>query len=173
MANGLGAKRTQKLDRAELENVLGVARGDFEADLLIKNVKILDLVCGETMQSCIVIAGKTIAGVGMEYQDAKAKRTYDAKGMVVVPGFIDGHLHVESSMMHPFEFERLTLPLGTTSAICDPHEVTNVLGEKGFSWFLRASELMSQNLFVQVSSCVPSLPGFETNGDDFSTVISL
>ena len=70
-------------------------------------------------------------------------------------------------MMHPFEFERLTLPLGTTTTICDPHEITNVMGEKGFSWFLRCSELMNQNLFVQVSSCIPALPGFETNGSRF------
>jgi len=168
MGHGLGAKRTQRLERAELENVLAVARGDALADLLIKNVKILDLVCGELSDSCIVIAGKTIAGIGLEYADASSKKTFDAQGLMAVPGFIDGHLHVESSMMHPFEFERLTLPLGTTSAICDPHEITNVMGEKGFSWFLRCSELMEQNLFVQVSSCVPALPGFETNGDDFT-----
>jgi adenine deaminase len=92
----------------------------------------------------------------------------DGNGMTAVPGFIDGHLHIESSMMNPFEFERMTLPLGTTTAICDPHEITNVIGEKGFSWFLRCSEFMHQNLFVQTSSCVPALSGFETNGGEFT-----
>jgi len=160
-------KKTEDLSRSELKNLLAVARGDQEADLLIKNVKILDLVCGETLDSAIVLSNRHIAGVGKEYEDSKAKKVWDAQGATVVPGFIDGHLHIESSMMHPFEFERLTLPLGTTTAICDPHEITNVMGEKGFSWFLRCSELMKQNLFVQVSSCIPSLPGFETNGGDF------
>jgi adenine deaminase len=163
----MGKKITEDLSRDELKNLLAVARGDKEADLLIKNVKILDLVCGEILDSAIAISGRYIAGVGKEYETQKSKKIYDAKGTTVVPGFIDGHLHVESSMMHPFEFERLTLPLGTTTAICDPHEITNVMGEKGFSWFLRCSELMKQNLFVQVSSCVPALPGFETNGGQF------
>ncbi|MDC0254593.1 adenine deaminase [Bacteriovoracales bacterium] len=163
----MGKKKTEDLSRSELKNLLAVARGDQDADLLIKNVKILDLVCGEVIDSSIVLSGRHIAGVGKEYEEEKAKKVWDAKGATAVPGFIDGHLHVESSMMHPFEFERLTLPLGTTTAICDPHEITNVMGERGFSWFLRCSELMKQNLFVQVSSCVPSLPGFETNGGQF------
>lgn len=166
-AKTLGQKRTQQLSRDEMKNVLAVARGDAECDLLITNVKILDLVNGGTFDSAIAISGKTIAGIGKEYETQKSKRTIDAKGAFAVPGFIDGHLHIESSLMHPFEFERLTLPLGTTSAICDPHEITNVLGDKGFSWFLRCSEIMNQNLFVQVSSCVPALPGFETNGGEF------
>lgn len=161
------SKSTQQLTREELKHVLSVARGDGEIDILIKNVKVMDLVNGGINESAIAIAGKTIAGTGLEYLDQKAKRVIDAKGAVAVPGFIDGHLHIESSMMHPFEFERLTLPLGTTTAICDPHEITNVMGDKGFSWFLRCSELMKQNLFVQVSSCVPALPGFETNGGPF------
>ncbi|MFG1501612.1 adenine deaminase [Halobacteriovorax sp. XZX-3] len=166
----LANKETQKLSPQELREVLKTARGDGEIDLLIKNVKILDLVNGEVVESSIAISGKTIAGIGKEYDDQPAKRIYDAGGATAVPGFIDGHLHVESSMMHPFEFERLTLPLGTTTAICDPHEITNVMGDRGFSWFLRCSELMDQNLFVQVSSCIPALPGFETNGGQFDII---
>lgn len=164
----LAKKNTQTLTRAELKKVLAVARGQQTADLLIKDIQILDLVNGEKIQSAIVISGQTIAGIGLEYQDAKAVKTIDGKDLIAVPGFIDGHLHIESSMMNPFEFESMTLPLGTTTAICDPHEITNVLGEKGFSWFLRASEMIHQNLFIQTSSCVPALPGFETNGGDFT-----
>ncbi len=163
----LAQKRTQTLGREELKKVLAVARGDAPADILIKNVKILDLVNGEVVDSAIVLSGKTIAGIGLEYTDAKATTVIDGKGLTAVPGFIDGHLHIESSMMNPFEFERMTLPLGTTTAICDPHEITNVMGDKGYSWFLRCSELMHQNLFVQTSSCVPALPGFESNGGEF------
>lgn len=164
----LAQKRTQTLTRDELKKVLSVARGDQVADVLFKNVKILDLVNGEIIDSAIVLSGKTIAGIGLEYSEAKALNVIDAKGFIAVPGFIDGHLHIESSMMNPFEFEKMTLPLGTTSAICDPHEITNVMGDEGFSWFLRSSELMNQNLFVQTSSCVPALPGFETNGGEFT-----
>jgi adenine deaminase len=164
----LAQKNTQGLDREQLKKVLAVARGDGIADLLIKNVQILDLVNGEINHSAIVISGQTIAGVGLEYQDAKATKVIDAQGLTAVPGFIDGHLHIESSMMNPFEFESMTLPLGTTTAVCDPHEITNVLGEKGFSWFLRSSEMIHQNLFIQTSSCVPALPGFETNGGEFT-----
>ncbi len=166
----LAQKRTQTLSRLELKNVLAVARGEAAADLIIKNVKILDLINGSIFDSAIAIVGKTIAGIGLEYLEddvPKAKRYLDAEGAVAVPGFIDGHLHIESSMMNPFEFERMTLPIGTTTAICDPHEITNVMGDKGYSWFLRSSELMHQNLFVQTSSCVPALPGFETNGGEF------
>ena len=164
----LAAKRTQSLSRIELQKVLAVARGDETADLLLKNIKILDLINGDVVESAIVISGKTIAGIGIEYADSEAQQIVDGRGLTAVPGFIDGHLHIESSMMNPFEFERMTLPLGTTTAICDPHEITNVMGDRGYSWFLRCSELMHQNLFVQTSSCVPALPGFESNGGEFT-----
>ncbi|NOT79705.1 MAG: adenine deaminase [Bacteriovoracaceae bacterium] len=166
----LAQKRTQSLTREELKQVLAIARGESHPDVLIKNVKILDLINGGVFDSAIVLSGKTIAGIGLEYSapdTLTAKLVIDAKGAVAVPGFIDGHLHIESSMMNPFEFERMTLPLGTTTAICDPHEITNVMGDRGYAWFLRCSELMHQNLFVQTSSCVPALPGFETNGGEF------
>lgn len=163
----LATKRTQTLTRVELQKVLAVARGDEPADVLIKNIKILDLINGDVIESAIVLSGKTIAGIGLEYRDSNAHRVIDGSGLTAVPGFIDGHLHIESSMMNPFEFERMTLPLGTTTAICDPHEITNVMGDRGYSWFLRCSELMHQNLFVQTSSCVPALPGFESNGGEF------
>lgn len=161
------AKKTQKIERVKLKEVLATARGDGKIDTLIKNVKILDLINGGEILSSIAIKEGYIAGTGLEYNDQEAQTVIDAQGLYAVPGFIDGHLHIESSMMHPFEFERLTLPIGTTTAICDPHEITNVMGAKGFDWFLRCSENMEQNLFVQVSSCIPALPGFETNGGQF------
>lgn len=161
-------KKTQTLSRKELKEALGTASGKASGDLLLKNVKILDLVNGDILDSSIMIKNQTIAGIGKEYDDQNASKVIDCQGLFAVPGFIDGHLHIESSLMNPFEFERLTLPLGTTTAICDPHEITNVLGDEGFSWFLRSSEIMHQNLFVQVSSCVPALPGQETNGGDFT-----
>lgn len=164
----LANKKTQNLSSQELPSRLSQARGDLPLDLLIKNIQLLDVITGEIYPTCIAIGGEHIVGVGTEYTDSTAKRVFDAKGAFAAPGFIDGHLHIESSMMSPFEFERATLPLGTTTAICDPHEITNVTGAKGFEWFLRCADLTRQNLFVQMSSCVPALPGFETNGSDFT-----
>lgn len=164
----LARKNTQSLSHKELPERLAQARGDQELDLLITNVQLLDVITGEIYPTCIAIGGQHIVGVGLDYLDSKARRTFDGQGAFVTPGFIDAHLHIESSMMSPFEFERATLPLGTTTAICDPHEITNVIGAKGFEWFLRCADLTRQNLFVQMSSCVPALPGFETNGSDFT-----
>lgn len=158
----------KKISREELIKLLEVARGARSPDILIKDVMLLDLINGGINKTSVAIAGKFIAGIGLEYNDSKPLRVIDGTNKFLTAGFIDSHLHIESSMMHPFEFERLTLPLGTTTAICDPHEITNVLGEKGFEWFLRCSKLTKQNLFVQISSCIPALPGFETNGAEFT-----
>lgn len=157
-------KRTKTLSRPELEKLLAAARGDEACDLVIKNVTVLDLINGDSSVTSVGIIGEWIAGTG----DYAGKKIIDGTGLTIVPGFIDSHLHIESSLMNPFEFEAQTLALGTTTAICDPHEITNVMGEVGFEWFLRSSEMMDQNLFVQVSSCVPALPGFETNKGKFT-----
>lgn len=158
------AKRTKTLSRPELEKLLAAARGDEACDLVIKNVTVLDLINGDSSVTSVGICGQWIAGTG----DYSGKTIIDGAGLTIVPGFIDSHLHIESSLMNPFEFEAQTLALGTTTAICDPHEITNVMGEVGFEWFLRSSEMIDQNLFVQVSSCVPALPGFETNKGKFT-----
>lgn len=163
----LNDKKTQKIPRQDRSTRLAQARGEETLDILITNVNLLDVITGEVYSTCIAVGGEHIVGVGADYENQPARRVWNAQGLYVTPGFVDGHLHIESSMMSPFEFERATLPLGTTTAICDPHEITNVLGAQGFSWFLRSSELMHQNLFVQMSSCVPALPGFETTGSDF------
>lgn len=146
--------------RAQLKELLKVARGDAEADLVIKNVQLLDLINGDVITTNVAIKDCWIAGIG----DYQATNILDATDLTIVPGFIDAHTHIESSLMHPFEFEATTLPYGTTATICDPHEIGNVLGEEGISWFLRCAALMSQKMLVQIPSCIPSLPGYETNG---------
>ncbi len=152
-------KYGQFIPQSILKKLLRVAKGEIQAELVIQNVTFLDLIHGTEVQTHIAIDQGYIAGVGNDYS---VLNYYDAMGLTIVPGFIDAHVHIESSLMDPFEFESLTLPLGTTTAICDPHEITNVMGEEGLSWFLRCATLMQQNLFVQVPSCIPSLPGFET-----------
>jgi adenine deaminase len=154
------AKHTQAIPSPHLKHLLAVARGDKEPDFVLKNVTILDLIEGDSYLTNIAFYDRWIAGLGTEYQ---ASCEEDVTGLTAVPGFIDAHIHIESTLMHPFEFERATLPLGTTTVICDPHELANVLGKDGIDWILRCASTTQQNLFIQVPSCVPSLPDFETN----------
>ncbi|AUR31231.1 adenine deaminase [Morganella morganii] len=160
-------KRTCTRSREEMTTLLAVARSEAPADYRIDNVRILDLINGGEFPGPVVISGNAIAGVGAVYKDAPAHQVIDGKNAVVVPGFIDAHLHIESGMMTPVTFESATLPLGVTTIVCDPHEIVNVMGEEGIEWFLRCAGQAQQNQFVQVSSCVPALPGSDVNGADF------
>ncbi|QIU88057.1 adenine deaminase [Yokenella regensburgei] len=155
------------INRDELLTLLAVSRGDAVADYIIENVTLLDLVNGGEIAGPIVIKGRWIAGIGEAYEDAPARQRIDAQHAVAVPGFIDAHLHIESSMMTPVTFETATLPLGLTTLVCDPHEIVNVMGESGLAWFLRCAEQSHQNQYVQISSCVPALAGSDVNGADF------
>ena len=136
------------------------ATGREPADLAIKGVTILDVVTGELAKSDIAITGETIVGTLAEYD---ARTMIDGKGLIAVPGFIDAHVHVESSMITPMEFDRCVLPRGTTTAICDPHEIANVLGEPALEYFQRCAENTLMDLIVQLSACVPASP-LETSG---------
>ncbi|WP_109552497.1 adenine deaminase [Escherichia coli] len=156
------------ISRAEYQELLAVSRGDAVADYIIDNVSILDLINGGEISGPIVIKGRYIAGVGAVYADAPALQRIDARGATAVPGFIDAHLHIESSMMTPVTFETATLPRGLTTVICDPHEIVNVMGEAGFAWFARCAEQARQNQYLQVSSCVPALEGCDVNGASFT-----
>ena len=167
MNNGISHK-FHYISRQERQELLAVARGEAVADYIIDNVILLDIINGGEMTGPIVTKGRHIAGIGAEYRDAPALRRIDAHGATAVPGFIDSHLHIESSMMTPVTFETATLPRGLTTVVCDPHEIVNVMGEKGFSWFVRCAELAKQNQYLQVSSCVPALEGCDVNGARFS-----
>ncbi|WEM41548.1 adenine deaminase [Photobacterium sp. DA100] len=168
MMSNLKHKHTQRLCREQLQHLLTVLRGEKKAELKLTNLSVLDLVNGEVLPGPVVIDQGYIAAVGPEAEVLQAKRSVDCNGQVAVPGFIDGHMHVETSTMTPFEFERTTLPLGTTSIVCDPHELVNVMGKQGIEWFLRCSELLMQNMFVQISSCVPAVADLDINGSDFT-----
>lgn len=139
---------------------IAAGTGDVPADLVISNARLYCLVTGALIETDIAIVGDTIVGTHGRYQGHK---TIDAKGRIAVPGFIDTHLHVESSLITPFEFERCVLPHGVTTAICDPHEIANVLGAEGIRYFLTSAERMVMSLFVQLSSCVPATH-LETSG---------
>ncbi|MGU3542454.1 adenine deaminase [Methylobacterium sp. A52T] len=144
-----------------LRRAIAQGQGRAEADLVLKGGRFLDLVTGDLVASDIAICGDRIVGTFGQYRGV---REIDASGKVVVPGFIDTHFHVESSLMPPQEYERCVLPHGVTTGICDPHEMANVLGTDAFTWFLRSSETLAMDLRVQLSSCVPATDHLETSG---------
>ncbi|NVN01351.1 MULTISPECIES: adenine deaminase [Asaia] len=134
--------------------------GKAPADLVIRNVWLFDLVTGEILPGDIAICGDRIVGTLDRYE---GRREIDGTGKIAVPGFIDTHLHVESSLITPFEFDRCVLPHGVTTAICDPHEMANVLGGEAFDYFLDCASRTIMDLRVNLSSCVPATP-VETSG---------
>ncbi|WP_321499477.1 adenine deaminase [Breoghania sp.] len=147
-------------DELFLKRAISAGRGSEPADLVIKNVRFLDIIDGSLPRGDIAIVGDRIVGTHDVYEGL---REIDAEDRVAVPGFIDTHLHVESSLVTPHEFDRCVLPHGVTTAICDPHEIANVLGADGIRYFLACAEQVVMDLRVQLSSCVPAT-AFETSG---------
>ncbi|MEQ9334595.1 adenine deaminase [Thalassobaculum sp.] len=143
-----------------LARAIDQGRGLAAADLVLKGARAFDLVTGELVATDVAIAGDRIVGTCGEYRGA---REIDARGKVVVPGFIDTHLHIESSLLTPHEFDRCVLGYGVTTAICDPHEISNVLGADGIRYFLESAQELVMDVRVQLSSCVPATH-LETSG---------
>lgn len=141
------------MDVSALARLIAQGRGTEPADLVIKNVRLLDLVSGKLSDTDIAIGGDRIVGT---YASYSGRREIDARGLIAVPGFIDTHLHVESSLVTPAEFDRCVLRHGVTTAICDPHEIANVVGADGIRFFLESAGHTALDLRVQLSSCVPA-----------------
>lgn len=137
----------------ELAQRIAQGRGKEPADVVIRDVRLLDLVTGALVPTDIALCGDTIVGTYARYE---GRRVLDGAGRIAVPGFIDTHLHVESSLVTPLEFDRCVLPHGVTTAICDPHEMANVLGTEAFDYFFACAERTVMDLRVQLSSCVPA-----------------
>ncbi len=147
---------------SRLETRIDQGTGREPADMVLKGGRFFDLVTGELVASDIAICGDTIVGTCENY---KGRQEIDISGKIVVPGFIDTHLHIESSLVTPHEFDRCVLPYGVTTAICDPHEIANVLGEEGLQFFLDSAMETIMDIRVQLSSCVPATH-LETSGAD-------
>ncbi|MDM9628893.1 adenine deaminase [Rhizobium sp. S152] len=145
-----------------LERLIDQGTGREPADIVLKGGRFFDLVTGELVASDIAISGDTIVGTCGGYN---GKTEIDISGRIVVPGFIDTHLHIESSLVTPHEFDRCVLPYGVTTVICDPHEIANVLGAEGIRYFLESAEQTIMDIRVQLSSCVPATH-LETSGAD-------
>ncbi len=133
------------------DQLIAVARGDRPADLVIAGAQVFSVFTREWLDVDVAIFDGTIAGLG-SYEGERV----DASGSYLVPGFLDAHVHIESSKLTPAEFARAVVPHGTTAVITDPHEVANVLGREGVEWMLDASEGLPLDVFVMAPSCVPA-----------------
>ena len=145
----------------ELAEIIKLARGQEAVDLLLKNVKLVNVFSGDIHETNIAIAGSKIVGFG----EHDAKKVIDLDGHYVAPGFIDGHIHIESTMVTVPQFARAVVPQGTTSVVIDPHEIANVLGLDGIRYMLESSKYNPLNVYVMLPSCVPSTH-METAGSE-------
>jgi adenine deaminase len=137
-----------------LRRRLAVARGDEQADLVVRGGHVLSVFTREWLEVDVAVVDGVVAGLG-EYE---GREVLDAGGGWVVPGFVDAHMHLESVKLLPDEFARLVLPLGTTAVVADPHEIANVLGVDGVHWLLDASAGLELEVFFMAPSCVPASP---------------
>lgn len=144
----------QKTDRqlAAKQRLIAVAAGREKADLVLKNAKYLNVFSNEFLCGDIAVANGLIAGVG-KYD---GKTEIDVSGKLVLPGFIDAHIHLESSMVTPAEFAKAVVAHGTTTVITDPHEITNVMGIDGVEYMIQASQNLPIDVHFMMPSCVPA-----------------
>ena len=136
----------------DLARRLAVARGDEPADLVVRGGRVFSVFTREWLEADVAVVDGYVAGLG-DYEGAE---TLDASGRFVVPGFIDAHMHLESSKLLVDEFARLVLPLGTTTVVVDPHEIANVLGTDGVHWLLDVCGELPLDVYFMASSCVPA-----------------
>lgn len=142
-----------------LKDLIEAARGDKPVDCLFTNARIVNVFSGEIVSDHIAVSDGYIVGLG----DYPADKTIDVKNRFVTPGFMDAHVHIESSMMSVSEFAKAVIPRGTTTVVADPHEIANVMGVDGIKYMLDASEKLPMNIFFTLPSCVPAT-NMETAG---------
>lgn len=151
------------MDKKALKRLIDVVAGREPADLVLKNANVIDVYQAEMISGDLAIVDGKIAGINGEYQ---GKETIDLKGKIVAPGFIDPHIHVESSYVTPEEFSRLLVPHGTTTVLADPHEIVNVLGLSGLDYMIEAAKETALDIRYMMPSCVPA-----TNMENAGAVI--
>ncbi len=133
--------------------LLAVARGDKPADVILRHGRVLNVFTGEILENDVVIVGDRIAAVSSGYASLAE---IDVRGRFIIPGLIDTHVHVESSMVSPAQFARTVVPHGVTTVISDPHEIANVCGAEGIRYMIAASEGLPLTIYVNLPSCVPA-----------------
>jgi len=136
-------------------HVVEVAAGRKKADLVLKNATYVNVFCNQLSRGDIAVASGLIAGMGEHYE---GEIEVDMSGKLVLPGFVDAHIHLESSLVSPKEFAKAVLPHGTTTVITDPHEIANVMGTDGIEYMLQATEDLPLDVRFMLPSCVPAIP---------------
>lgn len=144
----------------DLARVINAARGTDRVDLVLRHAQLVNVLSGEIYATDIAIDGGLVVGLGPDY---RGREEEDLKGLYISPGFIDSHVHIESAMVTVPQFARAVVARGTTSVICDPHEISNVLGLGGLRFMLESSEGVPLNVFFMLPSCVPAT-NLETSG---------
>ena len=144
---------------ASLADIIKVARGEEPCDLVIKGGEVVNVLSGEIYKTDVAVFDGLVVGLG----DYEGREEMDVSGKYLAPGFIDGHVHIESSMVEVREFAKAVVPRGTTSVVVDPHEIANVFGLEGIQYMLRSSKYNPLNVFLMLPSCVPATH-FETSG---------
>ena len=146
--------------QSDLVRRIAVARGDEPADLVLSGGRVLSVFTGEFLAADVAIVGQHVAGVGPGYEGTER---LDVSDLILLPGFIDGHMHLETTKLRLDQFARAALPWGTTTVVLDPHEIANVFGIEGVRELLRHADEVPLDAYVMVSSCVPASP-FESSG---------
>lgn len=148
-----------KITKEMLKNRIAAAGGQRPADTVVKNASIVNVFTGEIMEGDAAIVDGYFAGIG----SYEGREVIDAKGKIMIPGMIDGHVHIESSLLTPREFGNVVLSRGVTAVVTDPHEIANVAGAPGIEYMIEDAARTELDVFVMLPSCVPAAP-FESNG---------
>ena len=150
-------------------NLMKAALGQINSNTVITNVKVVNVITGEILKADVYIYDGFISHV--EYNQpgklSAVDEVIDGEGKYLIPGLIDAHMHIESSMMTPRNFAKAVIPHGTTTVIIDPHEIANVVGVEGVKYMHDAGEGLPMRQLVDIPSCVPAVPGLENAGADF------
>ena len=153
-------KNAKGAELMELKRLIDVAAGRIKADLVLKNAMVMNVFTERLERRDVAICGDRIAGIGLY----DGEREVDLSGRIIVPGFMDGHMHLESSLITPAQYERGALPHGTTAVFADPHEIANVAGTDGLDYIMRLCEGLDLRVRFNLPSCVPAAP-LEESGE--------
>ena len=161
-----------------IENRILAILGKIPFDLAIRNVRVVNVFNNEIKLQDIGIIGDTVAYVGIMGAHHRAVRTFDGEGKYALPGFVDAHMHLESSMMIPANFAKAVIACGTTTVAADPHEIANVMGRKGVEALMKATEGLPLRALIFAPSTIPSLPGYEdsnyeVSGDEMERLLDI
>lgn len=148
----------------EIEKIIKAAKGEEIADTVIKNANIINVLSGDIHRGDVAVVNGKIVGIGKDY---KGKEEIDINGSYLSPSFIDGHVHLESAMISPYEYAKAVIPSGTTTVVADPHEISNVLGLQGISFMREATRNLPLDVYMMLPSCVPATD-METSGSKLS-----